>query len=174
MHLCQCFWIEEVHTHTHTHIIYKCRHMCCYWWSSALFLAWVWMSLIENHHSSLNSSLCPEPSSTGFNEEISADSFCFYCIFNCWWENSGKDLDVSWIPNITGHWSIIKQTAGLNGMDLTQRLPIFQNITCDHFLNRLDDTFSAKHTPGNGTVILQFALFLEKNQRANFQNFQPS
>lgn len=59
-------------------------------------------------------------------------------------------------------------------MDLTQRLPIFQNITGDHFLNRLDDTFSAKHTPGNGTVILRFVLFSEKKQRANFQNFQPS
>lgn len=132
------------------------------------------MSLIEKHHSSLNSSVCPEPSSTGFNEEISADSFCFYCTFNCWLENLGKDMDVSWIPNITGHWSIIKQTAGLNRMDLTQRLPIFQTITCDHFLNRLDDTFSAKYTPENGTVILLFVLFLEKKRRANFQNFQPS
>lgn len=129
------------------------------------------MSLIEKHRSSLNSSVCPEPSSTGFNEEISADSFCFYCIFNRWWENSGKDLDVSWIPNITGHWSIIKQTAGLNGMDLTQRLPIFQNITRDHSLNRLDDTFSAKHTPGNRTVILRFVLFLEKTRGQTFKTF---
>lgn len=132
------------------------------------------MSLTEKHHSSLNSSVCPEPSSTGFNEEISADSFCFYCTFNCWRENLGKDMDVSWMPNIPGHWSIIKRTAGLNGMDLTQRLPIFQNITCDHFLNRLDDTFSAKHTPENGTVILLLVLFLKKKWRANFQNFQPS
>lgn len=136
--------------------------MCCCWWSSPLFLAWVWMSLIEKHCSSLNSSVCPEPSSTGFNEEISADRFCFYCTFNCWQENSGKDSDVSWIPNIIGYWSIIKQTAGLNGMDLTQRLPIFQNITCDHSLSRLDDTFPAKHTPENGTVILRFVLFSEK------------
>lgn len=127
--------------------------------------------MIEKHRSSLNSSVCPEPSSTGFNEEISADSFCFYCIFNRWWENSGKDLDVSWIPNITGHWSIIKQTAGLNGMDLTQRLPIFQNITRDHSLNRLDDTFSAKHTPGNRTVILRFVLFLEKTRGQTFKTF---
>lgn len=129
------------------------------------------MSLIEKHRSSLNSSVCPEPSSTGFNEEISADSFCFYCIFNRWWENSGKDLDVSWIPNITGHWSIIKQTAGLNGMDLTQRLPIFQNTTRDHSLNRLDDTFSAKHTPGNRAVILRFVLFLEKTRGQTFKTF---
>lgn len=145
--------------------------MCCCWWSSALFLAWVWMSLTEKQCSSLNSSVCHEPSSTGFNEEISADGFCFYCTFNCWRENSGKDLDVSWIPNIIAHWSIIKQTAGLNGMDLTQRLPIFQTITRDHFLNRLDDTFSAKHTPENGTVIFRFVLFLERNRGQTFKTF---
>lgn len=131
------------------------------------------MSLIEKHRSSLNSSVCPQPSSTGFNEEISADSFCFYCIFNCWWENSGKDLDVSWIPNITGHWSIIKQTAGLNGMDLTQRLPIFQNITRDHSLNRLDDILSQTYTRKQDCYPAICSLF-GKKQRANFQNFQPS
>lgn len=95
------------------------------------------MSLIEKHHSSLNSSVCPEPSSTGFNEEISADSFCFYCTFNCWLENLGKDMDVSWIPNITGHWSIIKQTAGLNRMDYDPEVTNFSNYYMWPFLKQI-------------------------------------
>lgn len=54
--------------------------------------------------------------------------------------------------------------AGLNGTDLTQRLATFQNITRDPSLNGLDDTFSAKHEPENGMVILLFALFVEKRE----------
>lgn len=89
----------------------------------------------------------------------------------CWLENwgAGKNVDVSSIPNITAHITVhwwVKQMAELNGMGLTQRLPAFQNITHDHSLNRLDDTFSAKHKPENRIVILLFALFLEKEKKS--------
>lgn len=72
-------------------------------------------------------------------------------------------MNVSWIPNIIGQWWV-KQMAGLNGTDLTQRLATLQNITRDPSLNGLDDTFSAKHKPENGMVILLFALFVEKRE----------
>lgn len=53
-------------------------------------------------------------------------------------------------------------------MDLTRRLPALHNITCGHSLNRLDDTFSAKHKPEKGIVILLFSLFLEKKGGQTF------
>lgn len=138
--------------------------MCFCCWSYALFFpAWK----ISQHSELIRTLSTLEPSTTGFNEPtpIYADRFCCYRIFICWLENlgAGKNVDVSWIPNIIGRWWV-KQTAGLNGTHLTQRLATFQNITRDHSLNRLDDTFSAKHKPENGTVILLFALFLEKSE----------